>query len=299
MPIDRPHRPNPPTLSDAKAQYQPVGIEDYDRAVRDWFDLTVDSKVSSPTNGGQMKVPVVVSTGERWAVSREKKAIRDQNGVLILPIAAVRRVSIDPDTSMKALGVQTPNIQIAKKISQKTGLLHQDSLARQVANRLKSEQAVYEVTTVPFPDRGMINYELKVQTSYQLQMNQFIQKMLRELDLQKSFVAPFNNEGRHSLNGVQFEDRGNRKNRLDGPYAVGYFESALDDQGNFDEFTDQERIIMYTVTFRVPYVFFLDPEGEKPAVQVERTAYAVAFQPESTRFIEDENEWEKIFGVKR
>lgn len=281
-------------LSDAKPAYENVTIETFDQAIKDWFDLTVDAKVTHPADGSLKKVPVVLSAGERWASSRTKKGLRDANGVLILPIIFLRRTAIAPDPSMKALGAETPTIQVSRKISQKTGQLQQDSSNRAAALKLPSTSAVYEVTTIPFPDRGVISYELVVQSQYTDQMNNIIQKVIHELDLQKSFVAPFYNDHRHPQLGVPFEERG--KTPVRGGYAVGYFDTDMSDSGNFEEYTDQERIVKWSTTFRVPYVFQLDPEGEKPAVQVERTVFAIAFKDENTGFFDDPQDLEKIFG---
>jgi hypothetical protein len=292
MPNERPGGPG--LVTNGAASYENVTIETFDQAIKDWFDLTVDAKVTQPANGGLYKVPVVLAAGERWATGRTRKGLRDSNGILILPVIYLRRTSIAPDPSMKALGIETPTITIAKKISQKTGRLQQDSAARLNPLKLSSKAAVYEVTTIPFPDRGIINYELVVQTQYIDQMNHVLQKVFHELDLQKSFVAPFYNDHRHPQLGVPFEDRG--KMPIKGGYAVGYFDIDMSNTGNFEEYTDQERIVKWSTSFRVPYVFQLDPEGEKPAVQVERTIYSVAFGVETTGFVDDPADLDKIFG---
>lgn len=279
-----------PESSSPVPQYQPITISTVDRAVRDWFDLTVDAHVEDAAHK-RSKVPVVFSAGERWATSRTRKGIRDQNGVLVLPIISVRRTGIEMDQSKQALGVQTPNLTISRQISPKTNLIQDNNLNRQPSQAEAKKAAVFEITTIPFPSRAVLTYELVVQAQYSKQMNVIIEKVLRELDLQKSFVAPFDNPKKHSLNGEPFEDR----KLLQGPYVVGFFESAANDTGNFEEFTDQERIVRYSTTVTVPCSLQLDPGGEKPALTTFRTAYKVDFSTETSHFSDDMSELDAIF----
>lgn len=270
-----------------EVEFDPITIETVDRAVRDWFDRTVDAHSETPTEE-RRKVPVIFSSGERYAIKR--KGVRDKNGVLILPLISVRRTGMDADPTMQALGTQTGNLTIAKRIDPKTNQLKNNIQAVSKSGipvYAPGPGAVYEVASIPFPDRNIFNYELVIQTSYTKQMNQVVEKLFRELDIRKTFVAAIENEGRHSLNGEEFEDRKPFK----GGYFVGFFDGAMSDQSNFEEFTDQERIVRYSTSFRVPANLTLDPEGEKPAVKITKTAYTVGFKE---RLVSRE-EFKKLF----
>jgi hypothetical protein len=140
-----------------------------------------------------------------------------------------------------------------------------------------------------------MTYELVVHAQYTSQMNSIIEKMFHELDLHKSFVAPLDNYNRHPQIGVSFEER----TKTDFSYVVGFFDSSLNDGSNFEEFTDQERIIKYSTSIKVPSVLQLDPEGEKPSVQTEKTAFALSFGREDVQFVDDPAELDKIFGLKK
>lgn len=272
-----------------------VTIDVIDRAVRDWFDLTVAAHVISPTSQ-RHKVPVITSSGERWITSRGKEGIRDKNGVLILPLISIRRVSVEGSLDQSSLGVEVPNIQISKQIlGPKTNNLHNLYRERSPVYRGPDEPTVYEVTTIPFPHRATFMYELIVQTQFTSQMNTILQKMFHQMDMMNSFVAPFNNKSRQPPVGEQFEER----NDPPSGYCVGYMESPLNDNGNLEEFTDQERIIRYSNSFRVPAVLQLDPDDVKPALKVERTSFRLNLGPEQVTFVETEDELDAIFGKKR
>ena len=80
----------------------PSGIEETDRALFDLFDkrLAFQVKVKEQST----KVPVVFSTGERFALTRRKRAIRDKNNALILPVIAIHRTGIDTSASQGGYG---------------------------------------------------------------------------------------------------------------------------------------------------------------------------------------------------
>jgi hypothetical protein len=79
------------------------GIEDVDRALFELFDkrLSFEVKVNEQTT----KVPVVFASGERFALTRRQKPIRDKNNALILPLIAIKRSSIGYKTESEAGGV--------------------------------------------------------------------------------------------------------------------------------------------------------------------------------------------------
>ena len=278
-------------MADEHAHYQSVTLETIDRAVTDWFDKTVDSHVKSPS-GERKKVVVSFSAGERWIEARTKKGVRDSNGVLILPIISIRRSSVDPTPSMSALGTETATLQISKKITAKTNDLQNLYKNRDPAFRTPAQPTLYEVTTIPFPDRSIITYEVQVQAQYILQMNAILEKIFHELDIGKAFVAPFENNGRHPPIGEEFDNRP----KMSQEYVVGFFDTTLNDGGNFNEFTDQERIVRFDTTIRVPAVLQLDPEGEKSSIKVERTSFLLNFGVENVTFVDSQEEADEIFG---
>lgn len=275
------------------ALIQLITLETIDQAVRDWFDRTVDAHVESP-NAPRKKVPVIFSSGERFVTSRQRKGIRDKNGVLMLPLISIRRTGIDPQPGMQALGTETPRLTFSRQISGKTNTLMNLNVDRSPSQRMK-DPIVHEVTSIPFPDRNTMTYEVMVQAQYVTQMNAILEKVFHQLDLQKSFVAPFENDNRHPPIGEPFEERVPLKTG----YVVGFFDANMSDSGNFDEFTDTERIVRYTTSISVPTTLQLDPEGEEPGLKVERTAFGLNFSDENVKFVDDPYELEIIFGKTR
>lgn len=273
--------------------YENVTLRTVDQAVQAWFDKTVDAHVERP-DGARFKVTAQLSSGERAVTSRERRGIRDANGVLILPIISIRRSGVDPTPTMSALGVETPFIQIAKRLEKKTSDLANLNLTRDPAFRKPLKPVVYQVTTIPFPNRSVLTYELQIQAQFITQMNAILEKMFNELDLHTSFVAPFHNDGKHPQIGEDFEKR----QKIDRGYVVGFMDAQTADNGNFEEFTDQERIVRWSTQIRVPAVLQLDPEGEKPAIQTQTTSFNLRFAEENITFLDNPEDADKIFGPR-
>ena len=272
--------------------FQEITIETVDRAIKDWFDKTVNVRVQSP-QAELRKVPVVFSSGERWAIGRTKQTFRDDNGVLILPIISVRRTGLNPDPTKLALGTQTEKLQFAVQVDPDTSQIQNNEVGKKDPN---SFPPVYDVYSMPFPDRMIATYQLVVQAQFIGQMNDILQKIFRSLDIQKSFVAPFENDGRVPPRQYQYAEPYRPVPPLNGRYVVGFMENSQADSGNFVEFTDQERVVKYNTEFTVPCALQPAIEGGAPLVKVERTAYRVNFKMEAVTKAQNQEELDKIFG---
>ena len=120
----------------------PAGIEQIDRAVFELFDKRLAFEIV--VKDVLEKVPVVFSTGERFALTRRKSPIRDNNNTLILPIISIHRTSIDHTASQGGYGTPisyrdqqsyvirkrlSPKDRDYQKIINKAGLRNQKNVA--------------------------------------------------------------------------------------------------------------------------------------------------------------------------
>lgn len=295
----------PPTVKPWTART--IRLEDVDRGVKRWFDKVADVSVGYP-DGSRRKVPIKFSSGERWVSAADRQGVRDKNGQLILPVIHIHRENFDPTEGGSALGSNVPRMQVARLVSEKTSALANLDQRRPISQRRLRDGAVYEIVTIPFPVTGKSNYKVSVHAQSMQQMNEIIEKILRQLEYfdVPSFVISLgaaddrpvqSGEGSTELvphDMSTYEER----QPLDDYYFVGYLDSDWSDQGNLDEFTDQERIIELGFGFYVPVALQLDPEGNQPAVHVERTAFAVRLGEETVHFVDDPADLDKIFGPK-
>lgn len=286
-----------------------IRTEDVDRGVKRWFDRVVDVYVSNP-DGSRRKVPVRFSSGERWVASSDRQGIRDRNGQLILPVIHVHRESFDPVTPSTALGSNVPRLQVARLVSEKTTTLANLDQSRPISQRRLRDSAVYEIVTVPFPVNGRMVYKVKVQTSTIQHMNEITEKVMSCLEFfdVPSFVISLESDDRPEADRTGDgstervpEDHApfDIRTPLADYYFVGYLDGDWSDGGNLDEFTDQERIVEMGFGFHVPVALQLDPEGKRPAVQVERTAFSVRMGDEEVHVVDDPTELDRIFDPYR
>ena len=82
---------NRPVTNDYKIPS--AGIEDIDRAIYKLFNSDISFQVVS--NNELSKIPVVFASGERFALTRRKDPIRDDNNAIILPIISIARGKVD------------------------------------------------------------------------------------------------------------------------------------------------------------------------------------------------------------
>lgn len=249
---------------------------------------------------------MIWSAGERWVTGKDVRGVRDKDGRLILPLIAVRRVAVDPVNGMSSLGSNVPRLQISRQIAPKTNLNREQIANRPISSRNLRDSAVYEVTSIPFPFVGVARYELVVQAQYIWQMNQITEKILSQLEFYDvpCFVAQLRQPrnvglkdgvGESEVKPSEDSEYGDRE-PLDSYYVVGYLDGDVADSGNLEEFTDQERIVKMTMSFRVPVYLQLDPEGKRPAVQKELTASNIRISDEKVCFVDDPAELDVIFG---
>lgn len=78
------------------------GIEDVDLAVFNLFDKEIPLQIRG--NEGLKNAKVIFAAGEKWAVIKKKKDIRDRQGRLILPLITVGRTSIVQDAGADITG---------------------------------------------------------------------------------------------------------------------------------------------------------------------------------------------------
>lgn len=283
-----------------------IRIEDIDRGVKRWFDKVVDAHVRDE-NGEQRKATVILGTGERWVMAADRKGIRDRDGRLILPVIHISQKNFDTDTNDLALGINTPTMTFARRVSPKTAQLEALDKLRSLSDRRLTQGAVHEVWTIPFPTYGVFNYHVRVQAQKKFQLNQIIEKIISSYEFFNvdSFVVELDGrdkpegipmgQGQSELNPADnqvFDDRPG----MDRPYVVAYTEGAIDDSSNFAEFTDDERIVQQEFSFRIPAALQLDPEGRRPAVQRQLTAFNVSMGGETVTAVDDPYELELIFG---
>lgn len=246
-------------------------IEDVDRALFDLFDKQLPFTYKHKS--GTKRAPVIFASGERFAVLRRKEPLRDKTGALILPLVSIMRTGISQSATMGAGTAQNVPMIIKKRLSKedpayqrllnKKGLKNSDDLPSQssfddvTANPEKHAEPgrnasrrdtgltttektinsdlgknIYEIIEMPPPKYFTASYEITLWAQYTLQMN----------DMITSLMALYQS---YSQRTFQLETP-------KGYWFVGYAGDDLTAGNNFDDFTDNERLVRYTFTMTVP-----------------------------------------------
>ena len=178
--------------------FMPSTIETIDQAFFNWVDGTINP--SSTTNKGFKKVPVIWISAERAYQIKKDKDLRDDNGVLKLPLMIVNRTEVAKDPSFKGVAwAHIPNLNdglrgprggaltVARRINQEKTSNFVNADSKRKFGTLSSAtsghgqenfpftnpgKVVYETMTMPIPVYVSVRYELTVRTNYQQQLNE-------------------------------------------------------------------------------------------------------------------------------
>lgn len=96
------------------------GVEDVDVALFTLFDKEVAPEVGGHGSVPIAKVPVVFAAGEKWALLKRGRPLRDRNNTLILPLITVMRTDLNQTLSDDVVGrginQQTGELVIRRKL---------------------------------------------------------------------------------------------------------------------------------------------------------------------------------------
>jgi len=238
-------------------------IEDVDRSVFNLFENELNFTVKS--NKKPIKVPVIFATGERFALLARKKPLRDSSSALILPLISIMRTSVEQN---QGIGENVPLV-VKKRLSpddaayqsyvNKQGIVNSDELARSkdlntldgdsedgikalkndaknpgVSNPLIAtdlSQNIFEIFEIPPVKHYMANYEITFWCQYTQQMNSMLTILM----------GGYTNNNRPSF-------------RLDtnkGYFFTGFVEDAFTPDVNFDDFSEDERLVKCSINMKV------------------------------------------------
>lgn len=257
-----------------------VGIEDVDRAVFSLFnsDINFEVKVNEQTQ----RVPVVFATGERFALTRRDRPIRDKNNALILPIISVKRGSIGHKTESDVFGSAISIRQNSDYVIKKR-LDSEDRNYQKLINRLGIKNSNSIATPGHFTDRSV--YPGKESSPGQVASRRqggalslgpgytrFPLQHFKEDHIYEYITIPYPRLLGISYNVTFWVQYMSQMNKLieilmmsfKGPGReflmktptgftfVAFIQSPINANDNFEEFTSEERLIRYSFDVKVP-----------------------------------------------
>ncbi len=247
-------------------------VEDVDRAMFNLFEKELNFTVQS--NKKPIKIPVIFATGERFALLARKKPLRDSTDALILPLISIMRTGV---INSPGVGQNVPLI-VKKRIApedarfqqyvNKQAIANDDNLAhppsldsqdgaseggkKLIKSSAKSgspsnpmiendfSHNIMEIFEIPPVKHYTANYEITFWCQYTQQMNQVL----------TIFMGGYSNSTKPSY-------------RLDtdkGYYFTAIVEDDFNPDVNFDNFSDDERLVKCTITMKV-FAYLVAPRS--------------------------------------
>jgi len=279
------------------------GVEDVDVAVFSLFNEEIPLQVSAKE--GLKRAKVIFAAGEKWAVIKKKKDIRDRQGRLILPLVTVGRTNIvqDPvqDITGRGINQQTGELRVLRRLSKN------DRTYQNLINRLFIKN---QMNLAVNPDQGVSPLPGQLTTT------RTVGDLAANPDIvDGAYLAPVRNDNvwetitipapqfftanyevtfwtqytAHMTEMVQMFiaaqlPQGNAF-RISNPANDGYWFVAnvegneYNPENNFDNMFEQERVIKYTFNLRVPaYVLATDTPGAPIPVRRNLSATSIEFE---------------------
>lgn len=251
------------------------GVEDVDLAMFNLFDKEIEAQCGGIDSSPLKKVPVIFAAGEKWALLKRGRLLRDKNNTLLLPLITIMRTdlnqTISDDVVGRGINQQLGELTVKRRLDKtdrnyqnlinRLFLPNQDNLSESVTGgristdrsvgQLKDTQAVkdgayltpnrlnnvYETIVVPMPQFYTVKYEVTIWTQYTQHTNQIIEKVFGSLLPQAQSWRLDTNKGYWFVAKVE-----------DGSFGI---------ETNFDDMSQQERYIKNTFSVTVPAYFFV------------------------------------------
>jgi len=264
--------------------FMPSTIETIDQAFFKFIDESLN--ISSTTNKGFKKVPVIWVSAERAFQIKRDKGLRDDKGILKLPLLTIERKAVVKDPKMKGVAfAHIPEFNdekggalvVARRIKQDktSNFLNADSArlegsvsaadigeGQQNFPSNSTGKVVYETISMPIPTYVVVDYAVTIRTEYQQQVNEMI--------------APFITKT-GQINNFFIDHEGHR--------FEGFIQGDFGQTSNVATLGEEER--MYEVPITIKILGYLIGEGsnrERPKLSIRENAVEVKIPREKVIF---------------
>lgn len=253
----------------------PSTIENIDAAMLAF--LTDELNISTQTNKGFKKIPIIWVAAERAAQIKQHKDLRDAEGALIYPVMTLERASIIKDLSNKGSifgnipPVNDPrrgSYTVARKIQQQKSAEFTNASSKRTYDQInfkvkkQDKRTVYETYTIPLPIYVTVNYTVSITTEYQQQMN--------------DAIAPFLTRP----GGINYFSLSN-----EGHSYEGFIDSDFTSNNTVNNLEENERKFVTDINIRVlGYVIGEGINQETPKIVKRESAVEIRFPREQVVF---------------
>ena len=272
---------------DAKIHFEVSTIETIDQSV---LNFVKGLNLATSTNKGFKPVPVIWGTAERAYQVKKNKDIRDGQGLLVLPIISIKRMSFTKSrVSPGVFQGNVPERQDADGGALNTSRVLYQKKTMEFANAdalklygqknfpSQNPKIVYQTVSVPMPVNVEVMYEITLRTEYQQQMN----------DLMTPFATLPG-----TVNFVRLTEKEHR--------YEGFIQESYDSNNNLSDFSNDERKFETKITLKViGYIVGEGKNREKPHYAIRENAVEIKIPRERISLAEiPEHEFGAYYGLQ-
>lgn len=152
-----------------------ITIYDVDYAIKSHIEQNIRPTIVE--DGNQITVPVMFSTGEKWAMASRTGYLRDSNNMTMSPLIMIRRNSMEPRVDLE-------NNNVLRGIIYNTGNKMLFEKKYTSANRYDRFSVNTKITptkefyAVDFPKFVSVNYDLLIWTNGMEQLNEVCEQFI-------------------------------------------------------------------------------------------------------------------------
>lgn len=250
-----------------------VGIEDVDVGIFNLFDKEIGFSVAGEDGAELKKVPIVFAGGEKWALLKKNRPMRDKNGALILPIITIGRQNIaqspNDDIIGRGINQRTGEITIRRKLDKsdrgyqnlinRIYLKHQSGLAvpstEGDTGQLTTLRAIGDLSDDGIIDDGgflLGNRKNNVYETIVIPSPQFFTANY-EITIWTQFTTHMNQILETLLSSFLPQTQGWKIESTKGYWFVATVtDDIFSSDTNFEDMSDAERFMKYKINIKVP-----------------------------------------------
>lgn len=246
----------------------PCTVEDVDRALFNLLNKQLPFQYEH--KGAQKRVPVIFATGERFAILRRNEPLRDESNALILPLISLMRTGINQEPSPSVGPHHRGPVKIRRKIDKSSAIYKRlvNPLGFKNSDDHTHPNAEIKPTgsepgriarrgskpaTEQLGPKGTPNYDLN-DNIYETIVMPAVKYFTASYDV--TFWCQYTTQMNDMLAALtsMYQDNNKRTFKLESDkdyWFVGYVGAELTPQENFDDFSDEERLVKYTFNVSV------------------------------------------------
>ena len=285
------------------------GIEDVDIALFNLFDKEINLTVGGQDSSPLKKVPVLFAAGEKWALLKNNKPLRDRNSTLILPLLTIMRTGVsqekDADIAGRGINQQTGEIVVRRRLD-KTDRDYQNLINRlfienqlNVAvnpgtrarqNQLTSDRRVGSLRGRPSTQRGALLQANRTNNIFEtivVPTPQFYSATY-DISVWVHYTQHMNQLTETLMSSFLPQGQAWKLTSPKGYWFVASVQESFETETNFDDMSSSERYIRLKFTVKVPaYVWASDAPGVPVPVKRYISSPIISFQTEPQRAATD------------